>query len=227
LIFQVDIKDGVGSEKLELSMIFEHKSKPTKNLAFQVGNYMFSHWTKRLSNHQDLLPIIPVIYYKGKKKWKILTLEKIFNKYHKEVKKYLPRQEYIFFALNSMAEDQLTKVSDVLMLIALLSQKIRFDPIKLVAYYAKIFKIFPTIALEMNLEEIILDYLIQGANIEESELQESLQSLSKPVKNKLMTLYQSIANNHERKGIEIGIDNGIGIGIDKGREEKRICTKSV
>ena len=39
-----------------------------------------------------------------------------------------------------------------------------------------------------------------------------------------MTLYQSIAQNHEKKGIDkgigIGIDKGIGIGIDKGKQEK-------
>ena len=208
LIFQIDIKDGVDGKKLELSMLFEHKSKPDKNLAFQVGHYMFSHWIKRLNNNQDLLPIIPIVYYQGKKKWEIFTLEKLFDKYPKEIKKYLPSQEYIFLALNTMTEEQLSKVSDVLMRIALISQKIRFDPIKLATDFAKIFKIFPAKALEMNFAEIILVYLIQGANIEESELQESLKSLSKPVKNKLMTLYQSIAQNHEKKG------------IDKGKEEK-------
>nr|MBI1229652.1 transposase [Cytophagales bacterium] len=62
LVFEVSLKSDT-SIKTDVVLLFEHKSSPDRNVLFQLGHYMFAHWTKSLSESKEPKPIIPIIYY--------------------------------------------------------------------------------------------------------------------------------------------------------------------
>ena len=48
----------------QIYLLFEHKSYPDKNVYFQILSYALSVWQEEKEN---LTPIIPIIFYHGKK----------------------------------------------------------------------------------------------------------------------------------------------------------------
>jgi len=87
LVFEISLKDET-SVKTDVVLLFEHKSSPDRNVLFQVGHYMFAHWTKCLAEKGEPKPILPLIYYQGKKNWKVGHLPDLFKNYPKEIKNY-------------------------------------------------------------------------------------------------------------------------------------------
>lgn len=78
MIFEINYKSR-REEKSNLVLLFEHKSAPDKHVMLQVGFYLFSHWFRSLNEKKPLRPIIPIIYYQGKKAWNAPELEQLFD----------------------------------------------------------------------------------------------------------------------------------------------------
>ena len=78
LVFEVSLKSDA-SVKTDVVLIFEHKSSPDRNVMFQVGHFMLSHWAKSISEKKELKLILPVIYYQGKKNWKVGNFSDLFK----------------------------------------------------------------------------------------------------------------------------------------------------
>src|SRR5699024_8275428 len=56
--------------------LFEHKSYPTKDIALQLLGYMLEVWKREVNKKKSdvLPPIIPLVIYHGKSRWKNLKL---------------------------------------------------------------------------------------------------------------------------------------------------------
>ena len=122
LVFEANGKD-TRKGKLNISLLFEHKSKPDKHVSVQVGKYVFLHLSQRIQQGLPLKPIIPIVYYQGKQKWNMPTISDLFEDYSDEVKEYLPIQKYVFIALNELNSDQLSNLTNSLLIAALEAQK--------------------------------------------------------------------------------------------------------
>ncbi|MDQ7785776.1 MAG: Rpn family recombination-promoting nuclease/putative transposase [Desulfomonilaceae bacterium] len=69
LLYQVDFKDG---EQGFVYILFEHKSYPAPDIAFQLLRYMTRIWEYASKRIKDSLPpVIPVVLYHGKVQWSI------------------------------------------------------------------------------------------------------------------------------------------------------------
>jgi len=77
-------------------------------------------------------PVIPLVYYQGKRKWKTPTLSDIFKEYPDDIKKFLPEINHLFVALQSIPNETLFKIKNTMMTVSMLAQKNRNNPITLV-----------------------------------------------------------------------------------------------
>ena len=130
LLFKFKLKHT--GEKLVISLLFEHKANPDKHVLIQIGHYIFSQWVKELRNKQKIIPIVPMIYYQGKKEWEVPKITNLFNAYPEEILKYLPTFDYIFFAINTLTKQQLDEVTDVMLMIALAGHNPNMDLVSLI-----------------------------------------------------------------------------------------------
>jgi predicted transposase/invertase (TIGR01784 family) len=220
LVFEVCLKSD-SSVKTDVVLLFEHKSSPDRNVLFQVGYYIFAHWTRCLSENKEPKPIIPIIYYQGKGKWKVGNLSDQFKKYPKEVKGYLPILNHIFIDLKTISKEQLMDMRSSMMTAAILAQQWRFNPIKFKEDLERIFRLLPIESNYRNFLEMIVVYALNVSEISEAQLGETVKSISEPLKEKIMTTYTMLIEKGKLEGKIEGEQIGIQKGFEKGKLEEK------
>ena len=141
LIFEVPLIES-SDQKVDVVLLFEHKSSPDKHVLIQIGYYMFAHYMKIIRQRQPLKLIIPIIYYQGQRKWKKPHLRDLFKKYPKSIKEFLPIINHVFVALNSLSNETILSIQDTLMGSAMMAQKWRDSPATLVEEIARVLSLF-------------------------------------------------------------------------------------
>ena len=217
LVFEVKLKDGK-KDAVTVALLFEHKSSPDKYVLVQVGYYMFAHWLKCVSQRKKLKVIIPVIYYQGKKEWKLPDLSVLFENYPDYIRDFVPKMQNIFISLNAVKEEQIGTMRDAMMAAAVIAQKWRINPVKLAEDFRRIFDLFPKEGYDWNFLEMIVVYALNVSDISEEALAESIKSVPPKLKDNIMTTYSRLLE----KGEQIGIQKGEQIGIQKGKIEGKI-----
>lgn len=60
----------LASRTFYFCLLFEHKSKPDKYVAVQVGLYIMELLSSMVKKQgRELEPVLPLIFYNGKEKW--------------------------------------------------------------------------------------------------------------------------------------------------------------
>ena len=220
LVFQVS-QNSASDEKIDLVLLFEHKSKPDKYVMIQVGYYIFAHYYKCIIHKKALKPIIPILYYQGKKKWKVLNMADIFNTYSEDIRAYIPNIHHVFVALHSVPNETLLAMKNTMMAVAMIAQKWRNDPIKLVGDIVKILSLFENELEDRNFFHQTFVYILNASEVETDDVKIILESIPPQIKEDIMTTYDLISQKHEQIGIqkkEIDVvlksyDNGISIAL--------------
>ncbi len=95
-------------------------------------------------------PILPVIYYRGKKNLNVGNFSDLFKSHPKEVNNYLPLLKHIFIDLKTICKDQLLDMRSNMMTVAILDQQWRIIPAKLQKDFERIFRLVPIAGANMN-----------------------------------------------------------------------------
>jgi len=161
---------------------------------------MFAHWTKCLAEKREPKPILPLIYYQGKKNWKVGNISDLFKTYPKEVKNYLPILNHIFVDLKTISKDQLLNMRNSMMTAALLAQQWRINPAKLQEDFQRIFRLFQLEGRNMNFLEMIVVYILRVSDFTEDQLGETIESISEPIKENIMTTYTRLIEKGKLEG---------------------------
>lgn len=66
IIYQVRLHNG---QRAYVYFLFEHKSYPDPQVAFQLLRYLVRFWEQQLKESQMLAPIIPLVIYHGERVW--------------------------------------------------------------------------------------------------------------------------------------------------------------
>ena len=83
-----------GDKQIKISLLYEHKSYPAKNIHLQLLRYMLNVWENQEGNMQKLTPVIAIVFYHGKSKW---TRSEMVKGVPKELKRYIPLFDYVLF----------------------------------------------------------------------------------------------------------------------------------
>ena len=81
---------------IKIAFLFEHKSFVPKFPHLQLMKYMIRIWEYQLQNKEPLKPVLPIIIYHGRSKWKQKSFEAYFEmgKIDESIKPYMPIFDY-------------------------------------------------------------------------------------------------------------------------------------
>lgn len=83
-----------GYSNIKISLLYEHKSYPDKNIHLQLLRYILNVWENQVANKEELTPVIAMVFYHGKRKW---TDSGFVKNVPKELKRFVPLFDYALF----------------------------------------------------------------------------------------------------------------------------------
>ncbi len=192
----------------EIYLVFEHKSYPDRLTLIQVLNYMSVVFEEDIKNGMSPRPILPVIFYHGRKRF---SLPRRFSDYfdvEDSLKKYLLDFEIFLFDTNLYSNEELLRFSENMYLSAalLLFKNIFKDIKKLKPVLRQVLKV------DTEKGEYLLNYVVMAKDIEEEEFKEILEEIGG-------NIMPSLAKRWLEQGRQQGLQQGIQQGIQKGLQQ--------
>lgn len=83
-----------GEKQIKISLLYEHKSNPAKNIHLQLLRYILNVWENQADNKQSLTPVICMVFYHGRSKW---TRHEIVKNVPEELKRFIPLFDFVLF----------------------------------------------------------------------------------------------------------------------------------
>ena len=199
LVFEVPTQE-TPDQKVDVVLLFEHKSSPDKHVLIQIGYYMFAHYIKTIRKKEPLKLIIPIIYYQGNRKWNSPQIWKIFKDYPQAIREYLPVINHVFVALNSLSDETLLSIKNTLMGSAMMAQKWRHNPATLVEEIIKVLSLFDREIDDRNFLEMTFIYILNATELEFDSVKKIIESVPPKAKSNIMTTYDKIAQKMKLEG---------------------------
>lgn len=110
LLYKVQTQSGT---LMYVYLLFEHKSYPDQDVAFQLLRYQVRIWEKALAKQESRLPIIGLVVYHGQASWNVpLNFQATFGKDRKalpvpQASQYVPEFSYHLVDLSALSDDQI------------------------------------------------------------------------------------------------------------------------
>ncbi|MGF7217129.1 putative transposase/invertase (TIGR01784 family) [Spirosoma lacussanchae] len=115
-----------GEQSIRLVLLLEHKSYTEEHPHFQINRYLLNVWESQLKQKQPLTPVLPVIVYHGKRRWKQRRVADYFAPVDESLRVYLPDFDYLLVDLSTLSDERLPLLrSDYARLTAILLQNSR------------------------------------------------------------------------------------------------------
>ena len=186
-----------------ISFIFEHKSSVEPYPHLQLLRYMLDTWEEQRKQGKAITPIIPIVVYHGKEKWRKRKFSAYFGKnIPAGLEPFFPNFDYLLTDLQSLNNDQILELGQGLLINAFLMMKHIWNP-DYVINNAHI--IFANLGKDSSQEDfivLILAYFFKNAEIAEEKVQKFFDALPQNINKSAMTTYEMILE----KGIEQGIE---------------------
>ena len=200
LAFKTKYKD----KDAQIYIVFEHKSYPDKTVYFQILNYALSIWQEEKEN---LTPIIPVIFYHGKKHFE---LKNNFDKLFSINTPYNLNLPFKVINLTKIEDKKLLECSNNLFLCsALYTMKHIFDNLQKLKPIALNFS-------KMSKDEyyLIVEYI---SNFKEEKEETVLDEILP--KEQKMTIMEKWKKEARERGMQEGLQQGLEKGMQQGMQQ--------
>ena len=142
IVYTCKFKDS--DEDLNISLLWENKSEPDEYIFIQIGLYLFLRYYKMVkSSDLELEPIIPLVFYNGKRDWVPKDLEALLkNHTFLEVfKKYLPQFDFHFTNIRKVPTEELLKIKTAFFRSAMIAMANKYDYNLLLQFFPVIFEV--------------------------------------------------------------------------------------
>jgi predicted transposase/invertase (TIGR01784 family) len=99
-------------------VLLEHQSKPDRTMAFRLLSYMVQVWEGQVHAARSaktpvkLYPVLPIVFYTGRKRWAQLPSLRTLMELPKELEAFVPAWETLFLNLHETPPDTLTNLGD-------------------------------------------------------------------------------------------------------------------
>ncbi len=218
LLYQVQTK---GGKPLYLYLLFEHKSYPDDDVAFQVLRYKVRIWEKEIGKAKRLTPIVALVVYHGEVKWTApLNFADLFEweKDEQEVgvvlQRYLPEFVYHLVDLSALSDAEIQ--GGVWLRVFELLLKHIFDPTLGQQLY-NILALTIELAQQVSGMEMLvtmLRYVARaGPGASKEEIHQTVMQLFAKEGGVLM---KTAAQEWMEEAEAIGLQKGEAIGLEKG-----------
>ena len=200
-----------GDGQIKVSLLYEHKSHPERNVHLQLLQYILNVWENQSDNRQELTPVICVVFYHGKQRWIHAELLKNVSR---ELRRYVPMFDYVLLDTKDIEDHAIIqhfKAPGVRILVLLLKHYANLIGFILEnpELVREIFKEFELIE-ETTIHRFVL-YLFHVSG-ENPDVFDKIMKTVSPESSDILEVYRA-------KFIEEGIRQGIEQGIEKGIEQ--------
>lgn len=185
----------IGKRNTKIAFLLEHKSYPVKYPHLQLLRYMLAMWDRNILDKKPLLPIIPIILFHGKRRWKVRKFEDYFPDIDPVLWQYLPSFHYELTDLSRFSPDQILQLKAGMLVNALLALQYGNDSAFIRRNFALFFHDENDVLSEehnTNFIELIIVYLLKKSEFSAVETKELLETISNPVKDNVMTSYDNL-----------------------------------
>ena len=197
-----------GKTNIKISLLFEHKSQPEKFPHFQLLGYMLRIWELQIKQNEELTPVIPILFYHGKKKWDSKSFEKCFGQLDNEIQKFIPKFDYELIDTSTFSDSELKEhFESVELQVGLLIMKNIFDEHKMLE---KIRLLSKEINELLQTEEgkhffdSISVYMLNATKITSDKYKEIMETISTQAEQQFVSTAQRLRYEGIEKGIEKG-----------------------
>ena len=191
---------------LKISLLFDHKSYPESFPHFQLLGYMLKIWETQIKQKQDLTPVIPIIFYHGKQKWKIKPFKEYFSELDDNLQKFIPKFDYQLIDTSDFTDKQITELFESLQLqIGILLMKNIYNEQKILqeinTIFAGINQLLQTEQGEQFFETIV-SYLFYATKIETQKFVEKMRTISPKAEEKFISTAMRLQMKGKMEGIK-------------------------
>ena len=201
---------------VQITFIFEHKSKVESRPHLQLLRYMLDAWSAQLmqiksekqKKRATLNPIVPILVYQGRENWKKRSMSSYFGQeLPQSLLAYLPQFDYVFTHVTAMSNEQILELGKGLLINTFLMMKHIWKPMYILQHPQLIF---------INLEEprsvqdfivIMLAYFYKNSELAKETIQQFNQALPHELNQYAMSTYDMIL----AEGMEIATERERGI----------------
>ncbi len=172
-------------KELKISLLLEHKSKPERFTPVQLGSYLFSGHLKQIAQEKTLSPIIPILLYHGKEKWRYRTLLTLYKNLDEELRPFIPEYDYIYHDLGEIPDEDIKMLENKFLQASLLALKYSQLKEQLVEWIPKILAL--AMDAQQNLQTTLFVYTFEVSELEEEKIIELLEEIPTNIKRTVMS----------------------------------------
>jgi len=164
--------------KVKISILFEHKSYVPDYPFLQLLKYIIKIWDYNIKQKQNLMPVIPLIFYHGVEKWEYKMVSDYFNGIDEQLDQFLPNFKYLLTDLSDYTDNEIKEriFKNEMLKVLILIMKNIFDEEKLQKNLEKflfIAKLYYEEEKGLKFLESIIRYLY--ANLENVKVDDIVQ----------------------------------------------------
>ena len=224
-------KANINNREGYLYFLFEHKSYPSRDVAFQLLKYMVEIWNAKVENTTQLPVIIPLVIYHGRDGWNIKpTLGEIILGYEElptDVQTLIPDYKYLLYDLSRYTDEQIKGAVINKIVMTMMRDMPREDIIQILKFVLKA----AIILLELEDKQTGMEYLETLVRYLLSARSDLTKGHFNELVKKIETIYpegseriMTLAEMFREEGMERGIIKGMEQGIEKGETKALVRT---
>ena len=209
LLYRVDTKDGDASY---VYVLFEHKSYPERLISLHLLRYMVRIWEQavKLGESKPLPPVIPVVVYHGRSKWKVgLDFHDLFD--IPELQHYLPDFRYLLCDLTQYSDEEMRGAVTLKAAFLLMKHIFSEDLADRLPGILALLRDLLNKRSGLEYLETLLRYVASGSDqIREEEIERGVKEILREKGGHIMP---TLAEQWIEQGIQQGIQQGVQQGI--------------
>lgn len=228
LLFKVKINRREGY----ICFLFEHKSYPSKDIAFQLLRYMVGIWEAKIKKEGTggLPVIIPLVIYHGQVSWNAgTTLGEMITGYQElpnNIQEFVPNYRYLLYDISKFTAEEIKGIAQLKILFTIFKDIFTKDNkgLQETIYMAvKYLQELEDKQTGIEYFETLIRYVFSaGKNLTKADIEEILEEIETtfPEGSEVaMTLAEIFREEGKKEGMIEGIERGIEIGARKQKIE--------
>jgi Putative transposase, YhgA-like len=198
-----------GEEEAKVSFLLEHKSYVPPYPPLQIIRYQSNGWQQQIKSKLKPAPILPVLFYHGKKPWKALPWKDYLAGMAPGFEPFTPTGNYILIDLADLSDDEIQQFRYGFLKTALFLMKHRFEK-QYVFENLKDILIFVEEEVEIEIRNddlhLLIKYLRHAILLTWDEIEQQIRSLHKI--SSAMTALEEFKIEFKEEGLKEGIKEG-------------------
>ncbi len=207
IVFDCRTKQG---EEVAVSLLLEHKSFLPQYPPFQVFKYQINGWQHRINAKLKPAPIIPIIFYHGKDRWKTLSWKEYLQGMCPAFEPFTLDGGYVLIDLADLSDQAIQQFRFGFLKTVLMLMKHRFERQYLLENLTNILNfVEEEVELEIKTDDyrVILRYMSASLSLNWTDIKLMVKPLSKT--HSAMTIIEELEQEIREEAREAGKKEGM------------------